>query len=1151
MTPEQLGRDGMMKGVVEQPFRDFGIAKLLTDGEAKETELTQLGGRALTPDYAAPEQIAGAPITTAADVYALGVMLYDLLTGQLPYRLKRDSRAALEEAILKVDPTVPSRAPLTEAVAAARATTPKKLARMLDGDLDTIAVKALKKQPAQRYATANAFDEDIARFLRGDVVLAQRDSVAYRTLKFIRRHRIGLSVVGVLVLVLAGGLAATTYEARVASVERDAALQAQLRSLTQTAAARAKDSDPAGAMSIVLEVLPHPGANRSYTPEALSIFQDARAADVQIMMLAGHSDQVRTAVFSPDGRRIVTASFDHTARIWDAASGLLLAALDGHSAGLRGVAFSPDGSRIVTASYDHTSRVWDAASGRQLVVFNGHGDRLRSAAFSPDGRRVVTTSYDKTARVWDADTGRQLLQLVHADTVSAAVFSPDGRRIVTGCRDKTARVWDGADGRELAVLHGHTGALTSVVFSPDGKQIATGSDDTTVRIWDAAAYREVMLLNGHLLTIESVAFSPDGQRILTSSDDKTARTWNPATGRETMLLRGHTGPVTSAAFAPDGRRVVTTSQDNSARVWDAVMGRELMAYKGHTQVLAGADFSPDGSKIVTGSADRTARIWDTATGKQLQVLSGHTEIVLSGEFSPDGGRVVTASDDHSARIWDVASGREIQKLLGHTGQVEGAAFSPDGLRVVTCSFDKSVRIWDAATGNEVLRLNGHDAGINWVVYSPDGRLIVSASADRTARIWDASSGKQLKVLSGHSDIVATAAFSPDSQRVVTASDDKTARIWDAPSGRTLRILVGHSVNVTSATFSADGQRIVTSGQDKTARVWDAATGRQLLVIRQADPVNTAALSPDGRSIVTASFDLAAHLWDAGAPPIDDQLAWAAAAQFDSLSDTERFEFGLPASADAHRWPATASECDRTAGAPYDPERVAPGVMTEQLIADVALSACGTPTKGGAEPPRVIYQRARALLADGRRLEARAAFETALARGYRPARLDYAMLLSRPAYGMLDIAKALSLYQESWSAGAALAGYELGQLYEHGVYVDQDVLAPDETAAWAWYQKAADAGEPHALARFGEKFDQAALSQPDTAARNAQWLTAFKFYAAAAESARRQDWPDDAWARWRYRRASLARLLAHEDMMPEVARAFDQINSRYAAPSSRR
>src|SRR5580658_3739076 len=303
---------------------DFGIAKLLTEAEAKETELTQLGGRAMTPDYAAPEQIAGAPITTAADVYALGVMLYELLTGERPYKLKRETRGALEEPILHTDPGAPSRTALNEAAAAARATTAKKLSSTLRGDLDTIVFKALKKSPAERYATANAFSEDIARFLRGDVVLAQPDSVAYRTRKFARRHWVGIAAAAVLLLTLAGGLAATSYEAKVASLQRDAALQAQSRLLTEAAAQHLKESDVAGAQGIILEVLTNPEFAKVHTPAAISVFQEIRAADPALAVLSGHTDQVRSAAYSPDGTRIVTASADRTARIWDARTGAQL-----------------------------------------------------------------------------------------------------------------------------------------------------------------------------------------------------------------------------------------------------------------------------------------------------------------------------------------------------------------------------------------------------------------------------------------------------------------------------------------------------------------------------------------------------------------------------------------------------------------------------------------------------------------------------------------------------------------------------------------------------------------------------------------------------------------------------------------------------------
>ena len=1075
---------------------DFGIAKLLIEGEVKETELTQMGGRALTPDYAAPEQIAGAAITTAADVYSLGVMLYELLAGAPPYRLKRGSRGELEEAILQSEPMPPSRVFPNEENARLRGTTSKKLAGELRGDLDTIVAKSLKKLPAERYATANAFDEDIGRFLGGEVVLAQRDSVAYRALKFARRHRVGLAVAGILILTLAGGLAATSYEARVASVQRDAALSNQLRALTLTAAARLNDNDVPGAMGIVLDILPRRAANQPYSPEALTVFQEARAADSQILIITGHADRVRSVAFSPDGTRVLTAAYDNTARIWDALTGRQLVQLNGHTGPVRFAAFSRDGRKVVTASLDKTARVWDAGTGETTAVLAGHNDRVLGGAFSPDARLVVTASTDNTARVWNATTGAQLRLLGgHEGAVNSAVYSPNGRHILTASADKTARIWDADSGREVAVLSGHAAGLNAAAYSVDGERIVTASDDKSARVWDARTMRELVLLSGHTQQLLDAAFSPDGSRVVTASYDKTARIWDVATGMQIALLSGHLEQVLGAAFSPDGTRVVTASNDKTARVWSASDRREVKSLIGHTQGVAGADYSPDGSRIGTASEDKTARIWDADSGKELMLLSGHSKLVLSAEFSSDGRRVVTASNDDTARIWDAMTGHELVRLEGHADSVEGAMFSYDDRHIVTASADKTARVWDALTGRQLTILSGHTATVNWAVFSPDDRRIATASTDRTTRIWDAATGRQLLVLTGHTGAVATVAFSADGTRIVTASDDKTARVWDAMTGQEELLLDGHSRVLTSAAFSRDGRHIVTSSNDRTARIWDAATGQQLLVIPHREQVETAAFSPDGLRIVTASDDKLAHIWDVQVLPVDDQIRWAEAAQLDPYSNSDRARLGLPDSPDVRHWPSERSRCDESAAAPYDPDRRASGVMRNQLVADIAGAVCDE-RDASANGPRSIYQRGRAEWSSGNSAEAKNHFEQALAGGYRAAGVDLAALLASPTARFLDVPRAISLYEQAWNSGVTMAAFELGALYEHGVdrpdRPDQYLLVPNESRAWGWYQKAADAGDPSALGRYADREETAA-----------HMLKAFSYYAAAAESARRR------------------------------------------------
>jgi WD40 repeat protein len=366
-----------------------------------------------------------------------------------------------------------------------------------------------------------------------------------------------------------------------------------------------------------------------------------------------------------------------------------------HDAAVSSAAFSADGSRVVTASSDHTARVWDAATGKPLGPSFRHQEGVNSAAFNRDGSRVVTASSDRTAQVWDAVTGKPLgPPLQHQGAVWKAAFSPDGSRVVTASDDKTARIWDAATGQPLGVPLQHQGVVWSVAFSPDGTRVITASWDKTARVWDATTGNPLTAALEHQDRVSSAAFSPDSTRIVTASWDATARVWDTATGKPLATPLQHQLVVRSAVFSPDGTRIVTASSDRTAQIWDAATGKPLGPRLTHPGSVRSAAFSPDGTHVVTASWDKTARVWDAATGKPIGTPLEHQGAVNSAAFSPDGTRIVTTSDDNTARVWDATTGRPLVPPFQHQAAVYSAAFSPDGMRIITASDDNTARIWE-------------------------------------------------------------------------------------------------------------------------------------------------------------------------------------------------------------------------------------------------------------------------------------------------------------------------------------------------------------------------------------------------------------------------------------------------------------------------
>lgn len=657
------------------------------------------------------------------------------------------------------------------------------------------------------------------------------------------------------------------------------------------------DIDPERSILLALQAVSVSSAGgKPVLPEAKEALHRAvNSSRVQFTLLG----LVGTGVaYSPDGTRIAATAADVDyktgkvaggAKIWDVATGKELLTLTGHTFTTEYIAFSPDGKKLATASDDKTAKVWDAITGKELLTLTGHTFKVSGVVFSPDGTRIATSSGlrgspDHTAKVWDATTGKELLTLVgHTAGVNAIAYSPDGKRIATGGDDNVAKVWDAVTGNEILTLSGHTATIYAVAFSPDGKRLATGSGpaDGTIRIWDSNSGQLVMTLV-HDPGVRTVAFDSTGTRLVSGGTDGKAKVWDTASGKLLMSLAGHNGGIGRLAISPDGTHLATASDDTTVKVWDIspAGSREWMTIAGQIGTLGYQDvmLSPDGTRIAAASTDKTAKIWDAQTGKLLLTLTGHTKELKGIAFSPDGKRLVTKSTDLTIKVWDADTGKELLNIpnqFNYDASANRVLFSPDGQRIASSGSKGSLKVWDAATGKELLSIPALNElyVLKSVRFSPDGQRI--ATTNLPPKLWDAVTGQLLLTFGQPTGFLLNdLAFSPDGKRLAIARSDGIAQVFDTATGQELLTLSGHTSAIFSIAFSPDGTRLATGSADGTTKVWNVSVERQ----RNEQPLTlydatgrSVAFSPDGKRLVTAGADGALRVY---ALPLDDIVAIA-------------------------------------------------------------------------------------------------------------------------------------------------------------------------------------------------------------------------------------------------------------------------------------
>jgi WD40 repeat protein len=895
---------------------DFGLAKLL-DEDAGQTRTGSVMG---TPSYMAPEQAAGKTreVGPAADIYSLGAMLYDALTGRPPFKA---------ETVMDTLQQVLSREPAA----------PTSLNPKVPRDLETICLKCLDKESERRYANAGELADDLRRFLNGEPIKARPVSVWGRGVKWAKRRPAlaAMTALACMAFVIAVGLAGGLWynaELRAKAVQSLESARQTLNDLTgkiaeqeakldgkQKEVKRLEDrveekqqevrqidklgrqvarriryaadmnlaqaawetSDIARVLELLDKYMPRPDEDDVRSFEWYYLW---RLCHGDRKTLAGHSASVIAVVVSPDDKTIASAGQDRAVILWDAASGEKRTTLPRFNLDVRALAFRPDGKTLAVATWNGapqngTVELWDvSAKEPQRQASLAAGGPVFSLAFAPDGGLLAAGCAKGVVKVWEVETRNKLHTLEnHGGNVTALAFNPKDHTLATAGEGVAVKLWDLTTGAVPDTLADTGSTVYALAFDPkDGQTLATGGADCMVRLWDVAAHKLRATLAGHRAAVGALAFTTDGRSLASGSSDRTVKLWDVKAERELATIKGHTMGVTRLAFALEDKVLVTGSVDHTLKLWDWTRRQEATILKRPAGAVTALALAPKGTTLAVAGRGKeegkVVEVWDLAKGGEPVIWRGHKEAIVTMAFSPDGATLATAGHDKTIFLWDVATGKSRELPQKHQGPVLSLAFSRDGKLLASADLgpnNSAVRVWDVARGEEVAAWTGGGGAAVCVAFAADGQTLAVSRSDRTVVLWDFATGKIKDTLQGHPQAVAALAFSPDGATLAAGSNDGTVTLWDWANGRTSAApLTGHEGPIGALAYAPGGQALAIAVRAKgnaagSVRWWDAGLSLERMTLR-AEPhqLSGAVLAADGRRVVAGTSDGAVIVWDA-------------------------------------------------------------------------------------------------------------------------------------------------------------------------------------------------------------------------------------------------------------------------------------------------